>query len=52
MTAREIAETGIRAAELVVSNQPDEESLRAAREILELGVDGLERQLMERAQKS
>ncbi|TWS18583.1 hypothetical protein FK529_14810 [Tsukamurella asaccharolytica] len=49
-SAREIAEAGIRAAELVAANPPDEVSLRAAREILELGVDGVERRLVERAQ--
>ncbi|RDH13682.1 hypothetical protein [Tsukamurella pulmonis] len=51
-TAREVAEAGIRAAELVVANPPDDDALRAARELLDLGVDGLEQRLVERAQKS
>lgn len=50
-TAREVAEAAIRAAELVTVDPPDQASLRAAREILELGVDGLEQRLVERARR-
>lgn len=50
-TAREVAEAGIRAAEVVIAKPPDEASLRAAREILELGVGGLEHRLVERARR-
>jgi len=46
-TAREVTAAGIRAAEQAASYPPDEASLRAAREILELGVGGLEQRQVE-----
>lgn len=47
MTARELAEEGIRAARLVIENATDPKAIQAAREILDLGVDGVEQSLID-----